>query len=370
MERVRPAVPRHRVLVRIAQRVNLLVAHAEHLVHAAGGRRAEVAQVVLVDKPGPVGAHERAAGFDERAQLFRHAFAVHVEHRRNDKAVRRQIRVGADDVDADAEPPKRLVMGLERLLIAHRLARAARLVDGPLVFAVQNQRNLRLRAGLAQRCELFERFADLGDFTEHARIRLAVMVDDGAVEFLVAAAALAPLEILHRIRPVRDGLHRGEQVLARRFQAVDLFPVDLVRRILHEQKRLALQAAHVVVRHRRVNRDGNVTARVRAPRRVAVPRDEVERIGKLRVVEVVVKAHQVRRDGQLTAARAHGGLFPVEEIDGPLCHKPVPVNGKAVQKHLAARHRRLDLRPVRVRMAPKSRPICRVERIEGLVLLL
>ena len=255
-------------------------------------------------------------------------------------------------------------MRFGRLLIMHGLARAAGRVNGPSVFPVKQDRHLWRGAGSAQRGEILQHLAHARDFAEHACVRPAVMVDHCAVKFFAAAAALAPLEILHGIRSMCDGLDGCQFVLARRFQAVDGPPVDLTGRIFHHQEGCPLHTAHQVVRHGRVDGHGDIAARVRAPGGVIVPGNDVEDVFEFRVVEAIIKAHQIGGDGQIAAARAHGGLFPGAEIHRAVRDKAAPVNYLAVHEHLPARRGRLDLFPVRIRMAPETGPPGVVERVE------
>lgn len=90
------------------------------------------------------------AVFDELAHLLFKACAVHIEHRRNDKLIFRDVAVHIDDVHLHALIPERTVVRQERLhvfFVFILVARARGSIQRPAVFHVVHDGDLRLDFG-------------------------------------------------------------------------------------------------------------------------------------------------------------------------------------------------------------------------------
>ena len=193
------------------------------------------------------------------------------------------------------------------------------------------------------------------------------VVDHRAVEFLNRTTALAPLEILHRVGAMRHRLQRRENMHPRFLQFAGRLPVGGARRGLHQHKRLAaLQAAHHVVIHRGITGQRGFVF-VAVPHRIAVPGDEIQCLRQLPVVVIVKILHKVGGHRQGGIRRLQRGDFMAAEIGHLGGIKAMPVQIQAVDRHLALRRRRFNLRPVAVGMAPESAPPGLVEILQGLV---
>ena len=154
---------------------------------------------------------------------------------------------------------------------------------------------------------------------------------------------------------------------ARFLQFAGRLPVSRARRGLHQHKRLAaLQAAHHVVIHRGVaGQRGFVFIAV--PHRIAVPRDKVQHLCQLPVVVIVEILHKVGGHRQGGIRRLQRGYFMAAEIGHLSGVKAMPVQIQTVDRHLALRRRRFNLRPVAIGMAPESAPPGLVEVLQGLI---
>src|SRR6056297_863606 len=123
-----------------------------------------------------------------------------------------------------------------------------RVVDGPAVFPVEDDRGLGrvVRAGdLGEHGERVPHVRYVGEYT---RVLVPDVVDDRAVELLARPATLAPLEVLHRVAAVGDREHAAREVCARALSLADREPVRRARDALHEkERRSAFAPAHEVM---------------------------------------------------------------------------------------------------------------------------
>ena len=154
---------------------------------------------------------------------------------------------------------------------------------------------------------------------------------------------------------------------SRLLQFAGRLPVGGARGGLHQHKRFAaLQAAHHVVIHRGVaGQRGFVFIAV--PHRIAVPGDEIQRLRQLPVVVIVEILHKVGSHRQGGIRRLQRSNFMAAEIGHLSGVKAMPVKIKTVDRHLALRRRRFNLRPVGIGMTPEGAPPGLVEVLQGLV---
>ena len=247
------------------------------------------------------------------------------------------------------------------------VARPLRVVDSPEIFPVIDDGNLRSVAGGDQAAKGLQSRSHLSDVAEHAGVAAAVMIHHSAVEFFKRAAALAPLEILHGIGSVRDGLHRAEHMYAGPFQFADGLPVGGGRRAFHQQERLLFERAHQIMVEREPAGNLRFGFLVFTPGGIRVPGDDVHRILEGVVVQLVEEIHEIGGDRQIRADSLDGFSLPADEIVCLMGAEPVPVKVKPVHRFLAGRNGRFDLVPGRIAMAPEIGPPRLVEGVERAV---
>ena len=116
--------------------------------------------------------------------------------------------MGIGNIHRDAPHPEVVIARKQCAeIIEPRITRAVALVKRPLGLRVKDQGNLgRGICPVYLGCQRFQQLSDLRHLAEGAGIAGAGMGNDGRMEFLCAAAALADLEIHGRIRTVRNGI--------------------------------------------------------------------------------------------------------------------------------------------------------------------
>ena len=223
-----------------------------------------------------------------------------------------------------------------RLLVEETgVARTLGVVHGPTALPIEDDGHFRLDPAADHGIELAQGLAQRLDFTTDPGIDVADVIDHGTVELLHRAAALAPLEVLHRIGTMSHRLQRGEDMHPRLLQLADGLPVGQARGGLHQEEGLApLEGPHQVVIHGGVGTQGAVIFGV-VPQRVAVPGDEVDDLGQLPVVIVVEVFHEVGGGRQSRIFRLQGfDLFGAEVADLG-CVKALPIQIQTMDRHLA-----------------------------------
>ena len=242
-----------------------------------------------------------------------------------------------------------------------------RKLERPVDFLVVDQRHIGLDAGAAHRCQRLKLGSQRGDFAKDARVRPPVVVDHRAMELLHAATAVAPLEILNRVRTVRDRLQRLQPK-----HAGTLLTLPLPRSgiALHHQKRTPLEPALDVMAEGDLQ-GARAVLGVRMVVGIVVPRDDVHMRRELRPVDL--PAHRLmdvcgERDSRREPAQ-HLGLVQVagQALVGD---EAVPVEAERELAPFAIRPGpgRDHLVPIAVRMAPDARVPGAVQRLEGRVL--
>ena len=360
----------HVVKLPIIQPVDLLGAYAVDAHQPIAGAVAQKAEVIFIHNAAPVGAHQRAALGDKAAQLLGNAAAQQVKHGGDDQLVAGKAALHVDDIGRDPQLPQRAIVlhtGLQIVLAA--VARPGRPIDRPAVFGVEDERRLRLHAGAAEHIEPRQPLADRLHILKHPRIAAAVVRHDGAMELLKAAAALAPLEILHRIRAMRHRLHAGEHMHAGALELADPLPVGHARGALHQHEGLlGLQRADPVMDKGRAAGDSGIVL-LAMPGGIGVPGGEIHRVLKLPIVEPVEGVHHVDRYRQIGAARADGLLLMEHKIVCLVGDKALPVERQPMHTVLALRIGRVDLLKVRIAAAPEGGPPGGVQLIDGAIFL-
>ena len=352
------------------QHVDLLVPDAQRVGQRAG-EAAQEAQVVLVHPAGAERRHQRAAVFHKFLNALRKVAAQHVGEGQHQHVVAGEVAGLVDDVHGNAQAPQRGVVihhGVQILFV--HIIEALRVLQRPAVLPVVDQRDAGGRGGAHDGVHRLELRTHLRDLAEHAGVLVAAVIHHRAVQLLGGAAALAELEVLHRVRAVRHGLHGLQQVHAGAVQAGIGPPVGGGGAALHQQEGLAvLEAARQVVLKGEELRDAHVVHGV-LPLGIAVPAGKVHVLGQAVVVDALVGAHQVGGAGDVGRDALEGLGLDVVPLDELLGGKALPVELEAVDGLLADGRGRLDLAPVGVGVAPEGGPPRGVERVKRAVLFL
>ncbi len=201
-----------------------------------------MAEVGFVYYPGPVSADEGAAPLYEILDPPGRLFAHHVEHRRYEKPVAPEICTVVDHLGGNGPPPELVVVGQAVLAVIFKpvVPRARRVIQGPEVFPVVQHGRFRFDRGARELTEAGKLLSKGLDLLKDAGALVPDVIDHGAVEFLEATPALAPLEVLDAVRPMRHGLNGGQGVHARPLEFGDSLPVRGAGRAFHQQKRPGL----------------------------------------------------------------------------------------------------------------------------------
>ena len=158
------------------------------------------------------------------------------------------------------------------------------------------------------------------------------------MELLTAAPALAQLEVLPGICPVRHRLDDGMLVHPRLFQLADALPVGGVRGAFHEQERLFLQRPHHIVCHGAVLRHFLVAHIGVVPFRIVVPGDHVQRIPEGEIVQFIgVHGHHVGGDRNVRVHRLYRSDLRFHKVHGLVGDEPPPVQIQPVNGSLTHR---------------------------------
>ena len=196
------------------------------------------------------------------------------------------------------------------------------------------------------------------------------MVHYRAVPLLGAAAALAPLKVLHAVTAAGDRLQALQTVDTGALELVILVPVDEAGRAFHREERyvpLAAANQRVVKRgHGKGRRDAAVGA---APVGVAVPADEIQFFLQIVVVQPGEILHQVGGDGHVRGQLVQQLGLAVDIVGHVPGGEAPPIQFQAQQALFAVLKRRLDLVKIVVVVAPEAGPPGVVQRVDGLVLV-
>ena len=165
-------------------------------------------EIGLIHHAGPVGRHQMPAighkGFCPPGKPF----AYHVKHGGHHQRVLAQIAVSVNDIHRDAFFPERTIVFVDGFFVLHsHIARTFGIVQRPAVLLVEDDRHPGLGTAADHPRQACQHLAQARHFTPDAGIQMTHVVDNRAVEFLHRPAAFTPLEVLHRIRPVRHRLH-------------------------------------------------------------------------------------------------------------------------------------------------------------------
>ena len=178
------------------------------------------------------------------------------------------------------------------------LGKTCHVVDGPAVAPVEQHRRRSVKHAPRHRGQLLQRVAHLRHLPEHPGVVPAQVIHHRAVVLLVGAPSLAPLEILHRVRPAGHRLQAGQQVRPGPLQLVEGVPVHQAGGALHEHEGLLrLHAPHDRVVEGRGGGGGGKRLHIRVVHGVAVPGDHVQLPGQGVVVQPLVQAHEVGGGG-------------------------------------------------------------------------
>ena len=201
----------------------------------------------------------------------------------------------------------------------------ARVFQRPAVLPVIDQGDAAFRRASDQRFQRSEPPADLRGFAVDARLVRARMVHDRAVILFRAAPPFAELEILHAVRPVRDGLHALQHQHAGLAQAVDGLPVDRAGRGLHHHEGLLpAGAAHQVMIESRIHQHARVPLIARPPG-IIVPGGHVQRAAQVEVVDAFIGRHHIGRTGHVRRDRLQRRDFPLVKVPELVGRETPPV---------------------------------------------
>ena len=140
------------------------------------------------------------------------------------------------------------------------------------------------------------------------------------------------LEVHDGISAVSNFLKTAHLVHPWQLGAIDRVPIDLRRRIFHDQVVLMLQTMHDVVHQSSFCSKLFCCFVAVCPVRIRIPADDVNVFGKFLIVKVIknvrirrISAHEVRRDGDVRRQFAQWGDFIFEKVDRSICDETVPV---------------------------------------------
>ncbi len=183
---------------------------------------------------------------------------------------------------------------------------------------------------------------------------VARVVHHRAVELLRCAPALAPLEVLYRVRAVRHRLQAGQQVHARLLQLAHRLPIHLGGRGFHQREGPLLQRAHPVVVE---GGQHGLPLLVRpAPAGIAVVAREVQFPGETSVVQAVEGLHQVGGDGQMGRQLPQRRHLRSEEVLRLVGDEAPPGQVQPVHGCLPRAGGAAQLLPAVIGLAPEARP--------------
>ena len=159
----------------------------------------------------------------------------------------------------------------------------------------------------------------------------------------------SPAKIQHAFRAVRRILIAPHAHLIGRHGLVGRRPIDRAGLLLHHPKRLALQAAHMVVKQR--NR-----LPIGEPVRVIIPRDGINFRRQIKPVDFVVAGRDVGQNGTIRRMFAQNCGLGAAIFD---LHRRSPAPIVKHQRRVVPAANRIsrqwNLRPLGIRLAPKNR---------------
>ncbi len=200
----------------------------------------------------------------------------HIEHRQHHELVPVEGFLHADDVGIHAAAAQLLMQGaggLAQVLLLD--LHAPGIFQRPAAVPVKNQGGFCAGQAADYRRQRVERGICVGHIFKDAGVIATIVVYHRAVPLLSAAAALAPLEILHAVTAAGHRLQALQAVDAWAFELVVVMPVDKARSALHrEEGHIPLAAANQRVVERRHGKGGGDAAVGAAPVGVAVPADK------------------------------------------------------------------------------------------------
>ncbi len=319
-------------------------------------------QVVLVHHAAEKGRHQGAAVPNIALEVGRHAGAHHVERRRDDQVVGREVRLGADHVRSDVLPPQRGIVLFHLRQVLEQDGRSRGVLERPPVLPVKQKRHAGALPRVEERVtQVDQLFAQGGHLAEHPCVLVAHVLDDGAVVLFRAASRAAQLEEHHRVGAMGDGLVAPEPHDAGALLRVVGLPVLRAGRLLHEHERLpVLEPTHQLVAH-------GHGAHVRAAGRIVVPRHHVE-VGRPGVVvEGLEGAHEVGGHRNVRRGRLQDAILAEVALEDRVALKAVIVQQHRLVAAFAVLGRRLDLVPGGKGVPPEARVPGLVHRIEGAI---
>ena len=260
-------------------------------------------------------------------------------------------------------------MRLQRFQIVHAaVARSGCTLYGPQVFHVQHQGGLRFDIGTLHLADLQQPASQGFHIPEFPGIAAAVMIYHGAMEFFRGAPALAELKVLHGIRAVRHGLHACRQMHAGALQPGHRRPVCGAGRALHQQEGLLFEGAHHIMP--KGKRNCLIPVIPCLPLGIAVPGNDIQVVLEFEIVIFREVIHEIGGDRQLRSFCTYRlTLFP-HEIHHLICGETLPIQPKAVGTPFPIGHRRVDLFPAGIGMAPEGCPPLLVQLLQRTVFLL
>jgi len=246
----------------------------------------------------------------------------------------------------------------DRLLISlifFHIPVAVNVLERPEVFHIEKKRRFGGYGSADDRVEPSDIRPGLRHFGKYARVFMADVVHDGPVELLGRTASLPELEILHGIRPVRDGLLTDQLRHAWPAELADRLPVGGGRGGLHHKEGLPQHTPEPVVL------EGGFAEHlpvgfVILNAGIIIPADDIQFPGEAVIVHRRKKPHEVRRTGHVRRNPLQGFDLRAVEVDILLCRKPLPRQVQRGKRLFSVGPGGFDLRPVGIGVRPERRP--------------
>ena len=171
----------------------------------------------------------------------------------------------------------------------------------------------------------------LRDVAEYPGVGGVAVIDDRAVELLVAATPGPPLEIAEAIGAMCDRLQSRQPMHAGALQRTVDAPVHLRGRGLHLDQRPAARHDSIKIGEEGVvGSAGHIVAGV--PARIRVPADHVDRRRDAPLFRHAAGRDEVGGDGNSGIRRPQRGHLGLQVIDVEVALKSFPIEGHAVDR--------------------------------------
>ena len=162
----------------------------------------------------------------------------HVQHRGHHQVISIQIFIGTHDIHVHPKPEELFPDTYAGLLIFFGLpAQRFHVLNGPAVVPVEEHGGFGSHQRPCHRGNFFQQFPYFRHFLEDSCIISSQMIHHCAVELLIRASSLTPLEVLHGIRAAGHCLEAGQSMDAGTLKLVHILPIHQTRGTLHHHER-------------------------------------------------------------------------------------------------------------------------------------